>query len=271
MKIHMYQTRHLFVDDDCVGKLCTKTKTVRLFEPFEHFEKAVLGWLRSAHGFFAKLAQGDEARAAVSAPPVEFPDDIREEMDPRLGDLTPAAVEFAREHWSKEEFERRYRGRVSGVGVFDAPPAAEAGGKVVELPAAPVKKLSDEEQARKMLELAGPYQGAFEKNLENQFTIQAAGCLGVSAESWSDAAADLLEAIEYAALTKKPNEPAEGIDLAAPVVEEEEAAPVMVHEKPAAKKRGRPKKEEDTTVPTAPAGPLKELEESNDAAIGGEE
>lgn len=266
MKIHMYQTRHLFVDDDCVGKLCTRTKTVRLFQPYEHLEKAVLGWLRTAHGFFARLAVGEEAKAAVSVPPREFPDEIREKMTCELGDLTPAAVEFAREHWSAEEFERRYRGRVDGVGMHDAPPPPaeeEEGGNVLEMPPSPDPKLSDEEQARKMLKLA-EIEGAEFRDGDG-FRISHGEIIGISTESWSDAASDLLEAIEYESMTKKPAKPAEAIDLGAPLEEEAGEGP------PVEKKRGRPKKEAPAPVPTAPAGPLKELEEANDADIGGED
>jgi len=262
----MYQTRHLFVDDDCVGKLCTKTKTVRIFEAFEHLSAAVLQWLRMHHSFAAKLAVGEESKAAVAAPPVEFPEDIRELMDPRLGDLTPEAVAYARENWPREEFERRYKGRVEGVGMHDAPPEP---GNVVPMEDAKgeqLPKLGEREDAEKLL----AHLDGVEWYPENGFVILCGDHTGTSAESWVDAAAELLESLEYAAATKKPEEPADGIDLSAPVVEvpAEDPAPVMVHEKPAPKKRGRPKKEEDTTVPTEPAGPLNQLEDANEAELG---
>jgi hypothetical protein len=283
MKIHMYQTRHLFVDDDCVGKLCTKTKTVRIFEAFEHLSAAVLQWLRMHHSFAAKLAVGEEGKAAVAAPPVEFPDEIRELMDPRLGDLTPEAVAYARENWPREEFERRYKGRVEGVGMHDAPPEAEIidprGVTVFESNGeAPqewigarkyAEKLGDREHAEKLLAHLDGVE--LVEDVSGPFWTAAWGALRVeSRESFTDAAAELLESLEYAAATKKPEEPADGIDLSAPVVEvpAEQPAPVMVHEKPAPKKRGRPKKEEDRTVPTAPAGPLNQLEEANEAELG---
>jgi len=263
----MYQTRHLFVDDDCVGKLCTKTKTVRIFEAFAHLSAAVLQWLRMHHSFAAKLAVGEESKAAVAAPPIEFPDDIREAMDPRLGDLTPEAVAYARENWPREEFERRYKGRVEGVGMHDAPPEP---GNVVPMEDAKgeaLPKLGDREHAAKLLAHLDGVE--LVEDVSGPCWTAAWGALRVeSRESFTDAAAELLEAIEYAAATKKPEEPADGIDLSAPVVEVPAEAPVMVHEKPAEKKRGRPKKEEDTTVPTEPAGPLNQLEEANEAELG---
>ncbi len=124
MKIHMYQSRHLFVEDDCVGKFDKATRTLCLFTAFAAFGQAIAQWMRNHHGVFPTIATGELAVANV-APLVEFPPEIVELMTPLLGDLTPAAVAYARENFSREDFKRRYDGRVDEVVVVDGDAAAD--------------------------------------------------------------------------------------------------------------------------------------------------
>lgn len=123
MKYHIYRNLHVFHDDDHIGKYDTATKTVRLREEFgDHADKVKAFFMRTK-GLPVKVLTGDESLPAA-VPLVEFPESVRAEIDPHLGDLSPACIAHARKEFSREEFERRYRGRVeylsaSGVTVIE--------------------------------------------------------------------------------------------------------------------------------------------------------
>ena len=275
----MYRTRHLFVGDDAVGKLCTRTKTVRVFDKFATYGDAVLAWLRSRHGIFCKLVSGDDAVAQL-LPPVEFPPEIIALMSPQLGDLEPEVVAWAREHLSADDFVRQYKGRVEGVGVL--PPSPEAG-TVVPIDATgtgdapPV--LGDREKAEAKLRGAGVGLAALlfqEDGGKFGIAIEANTKINGVGDSWVEAADEFLESLEYAKATEPADKKPEGepvvdigpLDLSAPPVNE---TPAAVAEKPAAKKAAKKAvKKAAQEKPPEPIGDLKKLEEENDAQEGGE-
>lgn len=121
MKLHIYQNRHVFADDDHVGKYDATARAVRLREEFADLADKVKAFFMRTKGLPVKVLTGDEALPAV-APLKEFPDEIRAAMDPQRGDLTPAVVDYARKNFTREEFERRYRGRAE----YGEEPAAPA-------------------------------------------------------------------------------------------------------------------------------------------------
>lgn len=110
MKIHIYQMRHVFVDDDHVGKYDAPTRSIRLRAEFgPHADKVKAHFMR-AHGMAIKVLVGDEQLAAVKPLP-EFPHEVLAQTNPYLGQMTPALIEHARKHWSREDFDRFYAGR----------------------------------------------------------------------------------------------------------------------------------------------------------------
>lgn len=110
-EIHIYRMRHIFKGDDLVAKYDSQTRSIRVFEAFAALKDDLRAWMIRTHSIFATALVGEE-QIAAAAPPLEFPDDIRALMTPQLGDLTPAAVEYARKNFPREEFEKRYQGRV---------------------------------------------------------------------------------------------------------------------------------------------------------------
>lgn len=131
MTYHVYRNRHVFHDDEHVGKYDTQTKVVRLREEFGNHAEAVKAHFMRTKGLFVKVLTGEESLPAP-VPLVEFPESVREQMDAGLGDMSPACIQHALANFSREEFERRYRGRVeylpaSGGTMIestgDAPPA----------------------------------------------------------------------------------------------------------------------------------------------------
>ena len=119
-KIHLYQFRHVFADDDCVGKYDSKSYTVRIFEQFAEDLQPVLAFFRSMHGINAKGIVGTQEETAA-VPLLEFPAEVLERFDPQLGDLSRAALTWARENWTPEQFATRYAGRAEFDGKFSAP------------------------------------------------------------------------------------------------------------------------------------------------------
>lgn len=110
-KFHVYRQRHVFLDDDHIGKWNVSEKTVRLRPEYGEHADRLKAWFMRTQGIPAKVLVGEEVfKDAV--PPMEFPDEIRALMTPQLGDLTPEAVDWARENFPKDEFRRRYEGRV---------------------------------------------------------------------------------------------------------------------------------------------------------------
>lgn len=216
----MYQTRHLFVDDDCVGKFDSRTRTIRVFERFQDHGQAIAKWFRQHHGVFPAVEIG-EASVARSTPMVEFPPEIREKMTDHLGDLTPEVVAWAREHWADEDFQARYKGRVRDVVAAAGPPVDPFAGE--EFP----QFVTDDEDRRVKID-RDPEMG-FAATCEEE-----PECLGRGATP-GEAVQDLREAIELAELKKpapKEEEPATD-DVPAQESPEEEPA------EPEAKKRVR--------------------------------
>jgi len=127
MKLHIYQMRHVFADDEHIGKYDVGTKSVRLRAEFADLTDKVKAHFMRAHGIPVKILIGNEALAAV-APLPDFPHEVREAMDPGLGMLSPAAVDHARKHFTRTDFDRLYQGRVeysSGSGVAPVDPTDE--------------------------------------------------------------------------------------------------------------------------------------------------
>ena len=121
MKIHVYQARHVFIDVDHAGKYDVATKTVRLRPEFADKADAVKAFYMRTHGIPLRgVLCGAEELKAVE-PMQEFPPEVRELEDPGLGDLTPALVTYAREHFRPEEFRRRYAGRLAVAAPVAAP------------------------------------------------------------------------------------------------------------------------------------------------------
>lgn len=140
MKLHIYQNRHVFAEDDHIGKYDTTARAVRLRAEHADLGDKVKAFFMRTKGLPVKVLTGDEALPTV-APLKEFPDEIRAAMDPQRGDLTPAVVDYARRNFTREEFERRYRGRAEYY-QFE-PPDEE------ETPAAPVEPAEPTAPARK--------------------------------------------------------------------------------------------------------------------------
>jgi len=231
-KIHMYQSRHLFVDDDCVGKFDGRTRTICLFPQHAQHGEAIAKWMRMTQGVFPSISNGPLAVEAV-APLAEFPAEVAALMTPFLGDLTPAVVAWARENFSADDFKRRYSGRVPDQ-------AEEAAGQAAdpfegeEFP----QWLTDDEERRVMIirGVNGDGQHGFVASCEAYVELTGFG------KTPREAMADLGEAIEYAELTK----PADKDGPVEVVEEEEDSPPAESPEQPAAepKKRGRKPKAE---------------------------
>ncbi len=115
-KLHVYQQRHVFKGDDHIGKYDVQTRSVRLHEAFGALKDEVKAYYMRAHGIVASVLVGDE-QVKNAAPLQEFPPEIRALMTPHQGDKTPAVIEYARKHFPREEFDRRYQGRIP----FDLP------------------------------------------------------------------------------------------------------------------------------------------------------
>lgn len=115
-QFHVYQTRHVFRDDDHIGKWDVPAQTVRLRPDFSACADEVKAWFMRTHGIPMKVLVGEE-EFFQAAPLQEFPAEVQSLMSPFLGDLTPEVVSWARLNFSPEEFERRYNGRAE----FDGP------------------------------------------------------------------------------------------------------------------------------------------------------
>jgi hypothetical protein len=220
MKIHMYQSRHLFVEDDCVGKFDGKTRTICLFEQYAQHGEPIARWMRQHHGVFPTIATGSLAVVNV-APLVEFPPEIAEKMTPYLGDLTPEVVAWARENFAPEDFKRRYAGRVDDAAPVLAVVDAFAGEEFPQI-------LSDDEERQVTIERKGI--------AEFTATCEEFPALIGTGETPRIALLDLGEAIEYAEMTK-PAPEGEAVEIS-----DEEDGPDIVPEEeeaPAAKKAAK--------------------------------
>jgi len=111
---HCYIHRHLFHGDSCIGKVDVRTKTVFLLPEFAELSDEARGHVARMLGFPVKLQIGLEG-LEMPPVPVEFPAEIWECREPGVGDLTPALVAYAREHFPPAEFRRRYLGRLDLV------------------------------------------------------------------------------------------------------------------------------------------------------------
>lgn len=124
-QFHVYQTRHVFRDDDHIGKWDVPAQTVRLRPEFAACADEVKAWFMRTHGIPMKVLVGEE-EFFQAAPLQEFPAEVQSLMSPFLGDLTPEVVSWARENFPREEFERRYNGRQEfidplGITTFENP------------------------------------------------------------------------------------------------------------------------------------------------------
>lgn len=117
-KFHLYQQRHLFLDEEYLGKYDIPSRSVRLREEFAVHADTVKAWFMRTQGLAVTLLIGNEA-STVGVRLRDFPDAVCCLLDPELGDLSPVAVEHARAHFTREEFENRYRGRAD----YDSKPA----------------------------------------------------------------------------------------------------------------------------------------------------
>lgn len=106
--IHIYQFRHLFADDDCIGKYTIESREVRLFANHAHHADRVKSFFAMRHGIIvSRVLIGDE-KAPESRPLMEFPQEIRDLMTPHQGHRTPAAMQWAAANFPPDEYERRY-------------------------------------------------------------------------------------------------------------------------------------------------------------------
>lgn len=129
-EIHIYRMRHIFKGDDLVAKYDSQTRSIRVFEAFANLKDEIRSWMIRTHSIFASTLVGDE-QVIQAAPLMEFPDEIRAQMTPELGDRTPVAIDYARKHFPREEFVRRYHGRAeyeTGKPAAPAPKTPQADG-----------------------------------------------------------------------------------------------------------------------------------------------
>lgn len=231
MKIHMYLTRHLFVDDDCVGKFDSRTRTIRVFERFQDHGQAIAKWFRQHHGVFPAVEIGEKA-VERSTPVVEFPPEIREKMSDHLGDLTPEVVAWAREHWTEEDFKARYKGRVRDAAAVAGPPVDPFEGE--EFP----QFITDDEDRRVRIDRRPG--GGFAAVCDDFEHIG-------TGDTPADAAQDLREAIELAELMKPAGKDDGQVTDEGPAddgqVTDEGALPAADDSPPPAKKAAKKKKD----------------------------
>ena len=123
---HCYIHRHLFHGDSYIGIVDVRTKTVFLLPEFEALAERARGHVARMLSFPVKLEIGLGAMESPPPLPMDFPPEVWERREPGFGDLTPALVAYAREHFPAAEFRRRYLGRVDGLEAEqnDPPPAA---------------------------------------------------------------------------------------------------------------------------------------------------
>lgn len=115
-KVHVYMMRHVFVDDEYVGKYNQADRTIRFRPEADEHKDRCLAHFRMVYGIFCKALVGDEELAEV-AQVREFPDEVRALMDPRWGDRTPAVLKWALENFTEGEFAQPYPGFASDESV----------------------------------------------------------------------------------------------------------------------------------------------------------
>lgn len=111
-KIHIYKQRHIFSGDELIGHYEVRRRTFTLLPGQEDCHTAVRAHFIRAHGILARLVSADGSPVPPQQPMSEFPAEVLALKDPLLGDLSPALVAHAREHFPQEEFDLRYGGRV---------------------------------------------------------------------------------------------------------------------------------------------------------------
>jgi hypothetical protein len=122
-RIHVYAHRHVFCDDDHLGLWHVPTATIYLRPEFEHLIDKVKAFFAMQHGLPLKVVVGAAGESFVQDKPLmDFPDDIKALMSPYLGELTPDVVAYAKEHFPRDEFERRYPGMQGKAEVAAAQP-----------------------------------------------------------------------------------------------------------------------------------------------------
>ncbi|MCU0751543.1 MAG: hypothetical protein MUC40_00670 [Akkermansiaceae bacterium] len=126
--IHCYQMRHLFHGDNYLGIYEAAIKTARIVEAAREHAQAVKAYFMRRHGLPVTVLVGDEEAARIK-PLMEFPAEIRAGFDPYLGDMTPAAIAYARAHFPADEFARRYAGRITEPLEIPAPAAPKRRGR----------------------------------------------------------------------------------------------------------------------------------------------
>jgi hypothetical protein len=108
--IELFKFRHIFAGDDHIGKYNSQTHTVTLRDEFAHKADDVKAYFMRHHGIcLATVVVGTEQLETVK-PVKAFPPEIDALKSAQFGDLTPEVVAWARQNWSKEDFDRRYRG-----------------------------------------------------------------------------------------------------------------------------------------------------------------
>lgn len=119
----LFKFRHLILGDDHLGLYDSATKTLNLKEDFENHREPAKAWFMRRHGIPIKVLVGKE-EIAKAAPLRDFPPEIKALSDPFLGHRTPALIDYARKHFGREEFNRRYQGAFE-FGPDEEPSATE--------------------------------------------------------------------------------------------------------------------------------------------------
>lgn len=109
-RIEMFKFRHIFAGDDHIGKYNAQAHTVTLRDEFANMADEVKAFFMRNHGIcLSTVIIGTESLETFKAVR-EFPPEILELKSAQFGDLTPAVLDWARKNFTKEEFDRRYRG-----------------------------------------------------------------------------------------------------------------------------------------------------------------
>ena len=122
-KVHLYQHRHVFIDDEHVGKFDPLTRTVRMREEFASEKDDVRAFFLREKGLpLAGVLTGGESLPVIPPMP-QFPEAINALKDPAKGVMTPAVLAWARLNWTSKEFARVYGESVEyGTGLEVVPP-----------------------------------------------------------------------------------------------------------------------------------------------------
>ena len=164
MKYHLYRNRHVFHDDEFLGKFDPVNRIVRLRAECADHKDQVRAFFMRTRGQVVRILVGEEA-LVEEKPLVEFPDEVRSLFDPAKGDLSKEAIEYALENFSADEFSRRYGGRleekflqkVSHAPVEEKPDEeiAAIADKGPEYPTMPIKDSMSRDQIKHELKHRG--------------------------------------------------------------------------------------------------------------------